>query len=80
MSKLEKLIEKILNGKNVSYIEAENILSKLGFQLEVRGSHHTFRKPGYPRNISLKIRPQLLQYQVDMLKEVLAEHGYKKKY
>lgn len=78
MSKFEKLIQKILNGKNISYNEAENLLLKIGYQLEIRGSHHTFRKTNFPRNVSLKIRPQLLSYQVDMLKEVLLEHGYKK--
>lgn len=76
MSKFEKLIQKILNGKNISYQEAENILFSLGFQLKVRGSHHNFRKPQYHRTIAIKKRPQLLQYQIDDLKEVLKDHGY----
>ena len=40
MSKLEKLIEKILGDRDISYDEAETLLLKLGFQLEVRSSHH----------------------------------------
>ena len=47
MSKFEKLVDRIFNGKNVSYDDAANLLSKLGFQFEIRGSHHTFRKPGF---------------------------------
>lgn len=58
MSKIEKLILKIVNGKNVSYDEVENVLLNLGFQLKIRGSHHIFRKPQYPRTISIKKRSQ----------------------
>lgn len=76
MSKIEKLIQKVLNGKNVSYNEAENLLLNLGFQLKVRGSHHNFRKAGYHRVIVIKRRKLLYDYQVDDLKEVLKDHGY----
>ncbi len=67
MSKLEKLIQKILNGNNVSYNEAENLLLKLGFQLKTRGSHHNFRKAGYTKTISIKKRSLLLAYQINDL-------------
>lgn len=76
MSKLEKLIAKILNGKNLTYSDAENVLLFLGFTLKIHASHHIFRKPQYHRTISIKKRSQLLKYQVDDLKEVLKEHGY----
>ena len=76
MSKAEKLIQKILNRKNVSYQEAENLLLDLGFQLKIKGSHHNFRKPGYHRTIVIKKRKLLYDYQVDDLKEVLKDHGY----
>jgi predicted RNA binding protein YcfA (HicA-like mRNA interferase family) len=57
MSKIQKLIEKILEGKTtVSYTEAETLLLKLGFKIGIRGSHHVFRKNEYPRNISIKRR------------------------
>ena len=76
MSKLEKLIEKIFQGRDVSYEEAENLLLKLGFDIDIRGSHHIFRKKGYAKNISLKRRSQLHPYQLKELKEVLLDHGY----
>jgi hypothetical protein len=38
MSKFEKLIEKIFDGQNVSYQEAETLLKRLGFDVEVCGS------------------------------------------
>jgi predicted RNA binding protein YcfA (HicA-like mRNA interferase family) len=76
MSKIQKLIEKILQGRNISYKDAEKILLNLGFSLEIRGSHHIFRKDGFLKNISIKKRAQLLPYQLDLLKEVLQENGY----
>lgn len=76
MSKLQKLIEKILDDRDISYHDAETILLKLGFDLDIRGSHHIFRKNGYPRNISMKRRSHLLPYQIRELKEVLRDHGY----
>jgi predicted RNA binding protein YcfA (HicA-like mRNA interferase family) len=76
MSKYEKLIQKILNGSNVSYKDVENVLLKLGFELKIRGSHHVFRKQGYSKTVSIKKRPLLLAYQIDDVKEVLKDHGY----
>lgn len=76
MGKTEKLIQKILNGKNVSYDEAETLLTKLGFDVRARGSHHVFGKSGYTKNITLKRRSQLLPYQINLLVEVLKDHGY----
>lgn len=76
MSKLDKLIKKILEGRVVSYNEAEVLLLNLGFEVEVRGSHHVFRKKGYPRNVCIKRRSQLLPYQLRDLKEVLRDHDY----
>ena len=76
MTKKEKLIEKIFLGKNISYNDAEKILISLDFEVKVRGSHHNFRKPSYRNTVTLKKRAQLLPYQIDLLKEVLTDHGY----
>lgn len=78
MSSDEKLINKILSGRNISYKDAEKILFKLGFDLKVSASHHIFRKKGYNINVSLKRRAELLSYQIKILQEVLEDHGYKK--
>ena len=74
MTKHQKLIQKILDGRNTSYEEAETVLLKLGFELEIKGSHHIFRKKGYSRNVSIKRRSELLPYQLRDLKEVLRDH------
>jgi hypothetical protein len=76
MTKRDKLILKIKENRNVSYDEAESVLLNLGFDVEITGSHHIFRKNGYHKNISLKIRAELKRYQLKLLQEVLEEHGY----
>lgn len=76
MSKFEKLVKQILDGKSISYKEAESLLKRLDFDLRIKGSHHIFGKPDYERNVSLKKRSQLLPYQMRLLQEVLKDHGY----
>lgn len=75
MSKFEKLIKKIFSASEISYQDAEKILFRLGYDLEVSGSHHVFRKPGYG-HISIKKRSGLYSYQVNELREILVKHGY----
>lgn len=80
MSNREKLIQKILAGNQaISFDEAKNLLLWLGFSEKVSGSHHVFRKKGFENTVSLKIRPQLLRYQIDNIREVLLKHGYQEK-
>lgn len=74
MSKFEKLIQKIKNGQSVSYDEVEGLLLKLGFSVRSRGSHHVFSKDGYEKNISIKKRSELMQYQLRLIEEVLQDH------
>lgn len=78
MSTYEKLIDQVLDGKRVSYKDVEKILFKLHFELSISGSHHIFRKDGYRRSVSLKRRPELLNYQIKLIQEVLKDHGYTK--
>lgn len=78
MSTFDKLIKKVFYGSNISYKDAEKILLRLGFDLEISGSHHIFRKAGFPRSIALTRRSELQHYQIGLLKEALIRHGYKK--
>ncbi len=50
MSKAEKMLAKIMSGKqdrNVRSTDLCNALSRLGFDLEISGSHHIYTKPGF---------------------------------
>ena len=78
MSIIEKLINKIFSDLSITYRDAENLLLNLGFELKIKGSHHIFRKKGYINNIALKKRKELFSYQINQLKQVLLDHGYKK--
>ncbi len=78
MATLEKLIQKIFAGGQISYQDAEKMLLILGYRLKISSSHHIFRKLGYDP-LSIKKRHQLLAYQVKELQEVLIEHGYTQK-
>ena len=78
MSTLEKLIQKIFLHQQLSYGEAKKILFWLGYELKISGSHHVFRKAGH-RLVVLKLRAQLLSYQINDLREALKDHGYKEK-
>lgn len=78
MTKIDKLIQKILSERVISFDEASTVLRKLGFDMDICGSHHIFRKDGYVRNVSIKRRPQFLPYQIKLIKEVLEDHGYTK--
>jgi hypothetical protein len=49
MTKLRKLLMRILRGKsdaNIGFEELRNILLNYGFEERVRGSHHLFIKEG----------------------------------
>lgn len=49
MSKLEKIISKILStnsDNNIKFSELVNLLLNLGFEMRISGSHHIFRKEG----------------------------------
>jgi len=54
MSVIDKIIKKFLFDELVTYKDAEKLLLSLGFELQVTGSHHIFRKKGYVRNASIK--------------------------
>jgi predicted RNase H-like HicB family nuclease len=59
MSKIEKLILKILRGKsdaNISFDDLRNLLLHFGFQERVRGSHHIFVKELVEELINLQSR------------------------
>lgn len=75
MSILEKLINKIFHGTNISFAEAEKLLFYFGYVVSIEGSHYRYRKKGY-RQIILKRRSQLKPYQIKELQEVLTSHGY----
>ena len=74
MSKLEKLIEKLLSlPKEMRYDELKSILERFGFEgNEVGSSHITYRKNGYP-NITIPRHGSIKKTYIKMVKDVIME-------
>lgn len=79
MSKLEKLLARILGGgadANVAFADLCQLLRSLGFVERTRGSHHIFSHPDIVELINLqaggaKAKP----YQVKQVRAVIARYG-----
>ena len=81
MSKLQKILNKILSGlsdKNISFDDLRNLLLNLGFVERIKGSHHilTHEKIEEILNIqskSGKVKP----YQVKQIRNILIKYKLK---
>ena len=78
MTKRDKLIQKILNGKSdISPSEAIKILEFLGFVASQIGSSHlTFRKPSRPSVTIVLTQNPLKSYMVEKLQDALKNERY----
>jgi len=57
MGKYDKLLNKILSGRsdaNIEFSELCQLLMRFGFEEDIHGSHHTFRKKGVMENPNLQ--------------------------
>jgi hypothetical protein len=79
MSKIEKLLLKILRGKsdaNISFDDLRNLLLHFGFQERVRGSHHIFVKELVEELINLQCDGNAAKpYQVKQVRRILLRYG-----
>ena len=78
MSKRNKLIQKILDGKSdIKPNDAINILEFLEFVAsQVGSSHLTFRKPNQPSVTIVLTQNPLKPYMVEKLQNTLKNEGY----
>ena len=78
MGKYEKLIFQILRGMsdaNISFDELCGLLTHLGFEMRMRGSHHIFRKQGVAEKINLQRQgAQAKSYQVKQVRIIIQKH------
>ncbi len=78
MSKLDKLILKILSGNsdnNIEFSDLVKIVETLGFSYRIKGSHHIFYKDGVDEIINLqpdgsKAKP----YQVKQVRTIIIKY------
>ena len=79
MSKLEKLLQKILSGtadKNIRFDELRNILLTLGFSERVKGSHFIFTKEGVEEIINIQATKdkKAKPYQVKQVRLLITQY------
>ena len=78
MGKHEKLVQKILSGRqdtSVPFYETVSLLQDLGFSLRVKGSHHIFFREGVEEIINIqpddsKTKP----YQVKQIRDLMVKY------
>jgi predicted RNA binding protein YcfA (HicA-like mRNA interferase family) len=78
VSKLEKLVEKLVSGTsdaNFLFVDLRYVLKRLGFVERIRGSHHVYRSADLP-SVKLVLQPdghQAKPYQVAQVRKALLE-------
>lgn len=78
MTQIEKLLLRLLRGTadaSISFEELCGLLTHLGFEVRIRGSHHMFSKPGLTELINLqrdgaKAKP----YQVKQVRTIIVKY------
>jgi hypothetical protein len=78
MSKLEKLLIKVLRGTsdaNIDFDELRNLLLRLGFEERVKGSHHILTKAGVEEILNLQPKAgKAKPYQVKQVRNVIVKY------
>ena len=83
MGKHEKLIYKILSGRqdaSIHFSEAVSLLKALGFSLRIKGSHHIFYQEGIEEIIN--IQPdgsKAKSYQVKQIRDLMVKYRLEEK-
>jgi hypothetical protein len=78
MGNLDKLLQKILNGKadaNIHFTDLCGLLMHLDFEERIKGSHHIFRKSGIEEKINLQKDGNTAKpYQVRQVRQVILKY------
>lgn len=78
MTKLEKLIQKILSGtsdKNIHFEDLRKLLLFFGFMERIKGSHHIYYKNGVDEIINVQpLNGKAKPYQVKQVREMLTKY------
>ena len=75
---MDKLLERVLSrtsDANIRFDDLCHLLSSLGFEMRVRGSHHIFRKAGVEEKINLQREgSEAKPYQVRQVRAVILKY------
>jgi hypothetical protein len=79
MSKYDKLLAQILRGSsdaNIAFNDLRRLLTNMGFDERIRGSHHIFRRAGIIEKINLQRDGNRAKtYQVRQVRAVILKHN-----
>ena len=76
----DRLLRRILDGEsdaNIRFEELRRLLSRLGFDESIRGSHHIYRKAGVEERIDLQpLRDGMAKkYQIRQVRAIFFKYG-----
>jgi hypothetical protein len=78
MGKYDKLIDKILRGTsdaNILFDDLRGMLTRLGFDERIRGSHHVYRKEGIEEKLNLQQDgSKAKSYQVRQVRAIIIKY------
>ena len=78
MSSYDKLLFQILRGTsdaNIPFDDLRHLLTKMGFDERIRGSHHIFRRAGIVEKINLQREGSKAKvYQVRQVRAVILKY------
>ena len=76
MSRYERILQRILDGRsdaNIRFDDVCDLLRNMGFTERIRGSHHIFRKEGVTERINLqRDGSHAKSYQVQQLRRIIS--------
>ncbi|MDX6383367.1 MAG: hypothetical protein QOK48_940 [Blastocatellia bacterium] len=79
MSMYDKLLAQILRGSsdaNIAFNDLRRLLTNMGFDERIRGSHHIFRRAGIIEKINLQRDGNRAKtYQVRQVRAVILKHN-----
>lgn len=79
MSKIDKILQKILSGladRNIAFSDLINLLTKFGFELRINRSHHIFTREDVEEIINLQPKNgQAKPYQVKQVRELIVKYA-----
>jgi len=84
MSKLKKIFDQILEGRsdaNIAFNDLCNLMTFLGFDVRIKGSHHVFRRNDVEEKINLqKDGNKAKPYQVQQVRKIILKYKLGEKF
>jgi len=78
MSQLQKLLLSVLSGQgdhSIGFTDLVKLISRLGFDMRIKGSHHIFTLQGVEEIINLQPKGSRAKpYQVKQVRELIVKH------